>query len=46
MEHCGSELMVAWINMIRKAIVKSMPLHSRASADQKEPTDINALCDE
>jgi signal transduction histidine kinase len=28
------------------AIVKSMLLHSRKSVGQKEPTDINALCDE
>ena len=28
------------------AIVKSMLQHSRTSAGQKEPTDINALCDE
>jgi len=28
------------------AIVKSMLQHSRASSKQKEPTDINALCDE
>jgi signal transduction histidine kinase len=28
------------------AIVKSMLQHSRRSAGQKEPTDINALCDE
>jgi signal transduction histidine kinase len=28
------------------AIVKGMLLHSRSSAGQKEPTDINALCDE
>jgi hypothetical protein len=29
-----------------EAIVKGMLLHSRASSGQKEPTDINALCDE
>jgi signal transduction histidine kinase len=28
------------------AIVKGMLQHSRASAGQKEPTDLNALCDE
>jgi signal transduction histidine kinase len=28
------------------AIVKSMLQHSRSSSGQKEPTDINALCDE
>lgn len=28
------------------SIVKSMLQHSRASSGQKEPTDINALCDE
>jgi signal transduction histidine kinase/ligand-binding sensor domain-containing protein len=28
------------------AIVKGMLLHSRSSSGQKEPTDINALCDE
>ncbi|MBW7840488.1 MAG: HAMP domain-containing histidine kinase, partial [Chitinophagaceae bacterium] len=28
------------------AIVKSMLQHSRTSSGQKEPTDINALCDE
>jgi two-component system NtrC family sensor kinase len=28
------------------AIVKSMLQHSRKSTGQKEPTDINALCDE
>ena len=28
------------------AIVKGMLLHSRTSTGQKEPTDINALCDE
>lgn len=28
------------------AIVKSMLMHSRASSGKKEPTDINALCDE
>lgn len=28
------------------AIVKGMLQHSRASSSQKEPTDINALCDE
>jgi signal transduction histidine kinase len=28
------------------AIVKGMLQHSRASTDKKEPTDINALCDE
>lgn len=28
------------------AIVKSMLQHSRASSDKKEPTDMNALCDE
>jgi signal transduction histidine kinase len=28
------------------AIVKSMLMHSRKSDEQKEPTDINALCDE
>ncbi len=29
-----------------EAIVKGMLLHSRGSSGQKEPTDINALCDE
>ncbi len=29
-----------------EAIVKSMLQHSRTSSGQKEPTDINALCDE
>jgi len=28
------------------AIVKAMLQHSRQSSDKKEPTDINALCDE
>ena len=29
-----------------EAIVKGMLLHSRASSGEKQPTDINALCDE
>ncbi|HKJ79537.1 MAG TPA: ATP-binding protein, partial [Prolixibacteraceae bacterium] len=29
-----------------ESIIKGMLLHSRGSSDQKEPTDINSLCDE
>lgn len=54
-DHADEELIDNLINNAEKinyhgkradSIVKSMLMHSRASSGTKEPTDINALCDE
>ena len=41
-----NELKISHHGKRAESIVKGMLLHSRSSSGQKEPTDINALCDE
>jgi two-component system, NtrC family, sensor kinase len=42
----GNEQKISHHGKRAEAIVKGMLLHSRGSSGHKEPTDINALCDE
>ena len=42
----GNEEKISHHGKRAESIVKGMLLHSRGSSGQKEPTDINALCDE